>query len=142
MNTLRSRRRFTYTSSRTGWLGLKLPGPHGRGDETLARTTLRRAETIGFQRDASKCHRLVVRTSGPGWRVFIYEPGSSLAFNETPHTWDKGAGEVVIAEGGCHINGEYYPVLVEENLARREINGLGCAKTDLVGQPNSYTHLM
>ena len=29
-----------------------------------------------------------------------------------------------------------------EKLALREINDLGCAKTDLVGQPNGYTQLM
>jgi hypothetical protein len=28
------------------------------------------------------------------------------------------------------------------NLALRKINGLGCAKTDLDGQPNGYTQLM
>jgi hypothetical protein len=29
-----------------------------------------------------------------------------------------------------------------KNLVPREINGLGCAKIDLVGQPNGYTQLM
>src|SRR5687768_5648519 len=29
-----------------------------------------------------------------------------------------------------------------KNLAPREINDLGCAKTDLVVQPNGYTQLM
>jgi hypothetical protein len=29
-----------------------------------------------------------------------------------------------------------------KKLALREINDLGCAKTDLVGQPNGYTQLM
>jgi hypothetical protein len=43
---------------------------------------------------------------------------------------------------GCHINGEYCPVLVKKKLAPKEINDLGCAEADLDGQPNGNTQLM
>ena len=49
-------------------------------------------------------YRLAVRAAGPGWRVFIYEPGSSLAFKEMPHTRDKGAREVVIEEAKALVD--------------------------------------
>ena len=47
-----------------------------------------------------------------------------------------------LVRGGCHINGEYCPVLVKEKSRTEKIKDLGCAKTDVVGQPNGYTQLM
>jgi hypothetical protein len=61
-----------------------------------------------------KDYRLVVSTSGPGWRVFIYAPGSSRSFNTMPHTRDKAAREVAIAEAKAvvdvHIRNPYAPM--------------------------------
>jgi hypothetical protein len=51
-----------------------------------------------------KNHRLEVRHFGPGWRVFIYGPGSILAFSEIPHSRSKDEREKVIDEAKAIID--------------------------------------
>lgn len=43
-------------------------------------------------------HRLEVSNFGPGWRVFIYAPGSRLTEPRIPHTSDSNGRSAVIAE--------------------------------------------
>jgi hypothetical protein len=45
-------------------------------------------------------------------------------------------------DGDVTLTANTIPYSSMKNLAARRINGLGCAKTDLVWQLNGYTHLM
>jgi len=50
-----------------------------------------------------------------------------------------------LVEGAIHditLTGNTARYSSRKNLALREINGLGCARNDLVGLPNGYTQLM
>jgi hypothetical protein len=43
-------------------------------------------------------HRCEVRQFGPGWRVFIYTPGSGLRFSDVPRSVKPDSRDAVIHE--------------------------------------------
>ncbi|MBD2750412.1 hypothetical protein IC232_27520 [Microvirga sp. BT688] len=82
-----------------------------------------------------------VATGHPGansWaasQVLQANPAAVLDLIEMLVTEGRKAGDVTLTANTTLYSSR-------KKLALREINDLGCAKTDLVGQPNGYTQLM
>lgn len=49
-------------------------------------------------------YRLLVRHSGPGWKVLIYAPGSAFAEPDIPNTREQAGKATVIAEAQAIVN--------------------------------------
>ncbi len=51
-------------------------------------------------------YRLDIYHSGPGWKVFIYAPGSRLAQTDIPNNRDPSGKDRVIAEAQAIVDRE------------------------------------
>jgi hypothetical protein len=65
--------------------------------------------------------------------LFSHEPGLLAQWGQSLAITDLGS------LGGYTLTANTIPYSSMKNLAPRKINGLGCAKTDLVWQLNGYT---
>jgi hypothetical protein len=77
--------------------------------ETARQLTARRGDTFDYfvrhgvlarstQEFAYRDHRFQVRSFGPGWRVFIYTPGSGVLFKDVPRSLKPDSRDAVIQE--------------------------------------------
>ena len=77
--------------------------------ETARQLTARRGDTFDYfvrhgvlarstREFAYRDHRFQVRSFGPGWRVFIYTPGSGVLFKDVPRSFKPDSRDAVIQQ--------------------------------------------